>query len=83
MSKEHVVTKVLLDLLSLSLYDVVEWEKATREVDGMVNNSTKFEDEMMCNAGADVLCERVNAQATGIRSITHDDDKFVRCRKGC
>jgi len=29
--------------------------KRHREVDGMVNNSTKFEDEITCNAGTDVL----------------------------
>ena len=58
LSKEYVATRVLLNLLSLLmlLYDVgVECEKETREVDGMVNNSTKFEDEITCNAGADVL----------------------------
>ena len=61
LSKECVATWVLLDLLSLLLlYDVVESEGDTREVDGTVNNSTKFEDEMTCNAGADVLWEEMN-----------------------
>jgi len=58
LSIECVATMVLLNPLSLLLllYDVgVGCEKETREVDGMVNNSTKFEDEMTCNAGADVL----------------------------
>ena len=67
LSKECVATRVLLNLLSLLLllYDVgVGCEKETREVDGTMDNCTKFEDEIMCNAGADVLWERVNAQAT-------------------
>ena len=58
LSKECVATMVLLNLLSLLLllYDVgVGCEKETREVDGTVNNGTKFEDEITCNAGADVL----------------------------
>ena len=57
LSKECVATRVLLNLLSLLLlYDVgVGCKKETREVGGTVNNSTKFEDEIMCNAGADVL----------------------------
>lgn len=58
LSKGSVVTKVSLNLLSLLLlvYDVVvECEKGTRKVDGMVNNSTKFEDEIMWSAGAEVL----------------------------
>ena len=58
LSKECVATRGLLSLLSLLLllYDVgVECEKGAREVDGTVNNSTKYEDEIMCNAGADVL----------------------------
>ena len=57
LSKGCVATRVLLNLsLLLLLYDVgVECEKDTREVDGTVNNSTKFEDEITCNAGADVL----------------------------
>jgi len=66
-SKECVATRVLLNLLSLLLllYDVgVGCKKETREAGGTVNNSTKFEDEIMCNAGADVLWEGVNAQAT-------------------
>lgn len=65
LSKECVATGVLLNLLSLLLlmYDVVVGcERDTREVDGTVNNSTKFEDEMMCNAGADVLWEEVNTR---------------------
>lgn len=58
LSKGCVATEVLLNLLSLLLfvYDVaVGCEKETREVDGTVNNCTKSEDEIMCNAGADVL----------------------------
>lgn len=58
LSKECVATGVLLNLLSLLLllYDVGGGcKKETREVGGTVNNGTKFEDEMMCNAGADVL----------------------------
>ena len=61
LSKECVATGVLLNLLSLLLllYEVsVRCEKDTREVDGTVNNSTKFEDEMMCNAGTDVFYRR-------------------------
>jgi hypothetical protein len=67
LSKECVATRVLLNLLSLLLlmYDVVECERDTREVDGTVNNSTKFEDEIMCNAGADVLWEGVNTDDLG------------------
>ena len=67
LSKKCVATRVLLNLLSLLLllYDVcVGCEKGTREVDGTVNNSTKFEEEMMCNAGVDVLWEGVNTQTT-------------------
>jgi hypothetical protein len=67
LSKECVVTRVLLNLLSLLvlLYDVgVGCKKDTREVEGTVNNSTKFKDEIMCNAGVDVLYEGVNTQAT-------------------
>lgn len=62
LSKEYVATGVFLDSLSLLLllYDVVECEEDTRRVDETVNNSTKFKDEMMCNAGADVLWEEVN-----------------------
>ena len=58
LSKECVATRVLLNLLSLLLLlcDVdVECEKETREVGGTVNNSTKSEDEITCNAGVDVL----------------------------
>ena len=48
------------------MYDVVvECERDTREVDGTVNNSTKFEDEIMCSAGADVLWEGVNTGDLG------------------
>ena len=67
LSKEFVATGVLLNLLSLLLllYDVgVGCKKETREVGGTVDNSTKFEDEIMCNAGADVLYEGVNVRAT-------------------
>ena len=64
LSKECVATWVLLDLLSLLLllYDVVECEGDTREVDGTVNNSTKFEDEITCNAGAEVLWEEISTE---------------------
>ena len=58
LSKRCVVTGVLLNLLSLLLwvYDVVVGcEKDKREVEGTVNNCTKFEDDIMCNAGVDVL----------------------------
>lgn len=57
LSKDCVATRVLLNLsLLLLVYDVaVECEKGTREVDETVNSSAKFEDEMMCNAGAEVL----------------------------
>jgi len=72
LSKECVATGVLLILLSLLLlmYDVVvECERDTREVDGTVNNSTKFEDEMMCNAGADVLWEKINARKVWVIDV--------------
>jgi hypothetical protein len=57
LSKGCVGTKVSLDLLLLLLvYDVVvKCEKGTRKVDGTVNNSTKFEDEIIWSAGAEVL----------------------------
>ena len=71
LSKECVATWVLLNLLSLLLlYDVgVECEKGTREVDGTVNNSTKFEDEITCNAGADVLWHGVSVYARRISDV--------------
>ena len=72
-SKDCVATRVLLNLLSLLLlllYDVgVGCKKGAREVDGTVNNSTKFEVEITCNAGADVLWRRVSMQATRISEL--------------